>query len=378
MSAIGALLTAIGLLAAMVARRGVTIAAPRDGAAQHLQRLFTLIALFLGLRLVVFAWDSPVIFALVMVVAAWLPLATLRLAEELVRRHAPRPLKILALGGAVGFSVLAMTLGLVWDRQAVIALAAFQGITMAGVLFHLFAQRSTLASAEQETVTLLALAFLASVPLLATDFVQLFPDLPFRGGSFAALIFVLACSRLVGEDRRTTAFLRDLAIILASGAVAGLACHLLGIARADGLALSALATASAALLLLIDRFAAARLSADGIIQEVARAGSSRDAILASHPLLAGSTRIAPDDLADFPSDMIEALAHNAIITRANIQGDDRQRDAAQELLDRHSASHLLCISRSPATFLAISGGPLSDARLSAELEIIARLVQHAK
>lgn len=114
MTAIGALLTAIGLLAALVARAGVAKAARGGGVAGHLARLLTLIGLLLALRLAGLALPSPVVVAMTMVVAAWLPLVTLRLAEELVRRHASRWLKLLALAGAGAFSLLAVTFGLVW------------------------------------------------------------------------------------------------------------------------------------------------------------------------------------------------------------------------------------------------------------------------
>ena len=112
-----------------------------------------------------------------MVVAAWLPLAMLRLSEELVRRHAPRWLKFVALGGAVSFSLLAGTLGLVWTRAAIIALALFQGVVMAGVLVQLQRQRGTLPVTERKAPDLLAFTFLVIVPLAATDLTQLFPDL---------------------------------------------------------------------------------------------------------------------------------------------------------------------------------------------------------
>ena len=220
MTPVGALLTAIGLLAALVAARGVGPAARRGGAAVQLRHLFRLIALLLGLRLILTQWESPLVMALVMVVAAWMPLATLRLGEELVRRHAPRPLKLAALFGAIGFSVLATTFGLVWAEEAVLALAAFQILVVGKVVVHLYRQRATVSLLEQRAVDLLSLALLLALPLLATDFQRLFPDLPVRGGAVAALIFVLACTRLLDEGARPLALLGDIAV--AAGAAAGI------------------------------------------------------------------------------------------------------------------------------------------------------------
>ncbi|WP_299296760.1 hypothetical protein [uncultured Erythrobacter sp.] len=192
MTPIAALFTAIGLLAALVGRYGVAAAARRGGVAEHLRRLFTLTAVLLALRLANFVWTSPAMAAAMMVVAAWMPLATLRLGEELVRRHAHRPLKFFALGGAIGFFVLAATFGLFWTREAILALAAFQALVLAGVLIHLLTQRRTVSPSERRAPDMLSLAFVLALPLLATDFERLFPDLAFRGGAFAALVFMLA------------------------------------------------------------------------------------------------------------------------------------------------------------------------------------------
>lgn len=378
MTAFGALLTAIALLAALVARRGVAQLAGKGGAAEHLRRLFTLISLLLALRLIFFAWPSPVIVALLMVVVSWLPLAALRLSEELVRRHAPRPLKFLALGGAIGFSVLATTLGLIWAREAILALAVFQGIVILGVLFHLFTQRGSVSQVERRTVDVLALAFLLGTPLLATDFERLFPDLPFRGGAFAALVIVLACSRLVSQDSRPLSLFADIAVTLGAGGIAALAAHLIGAQPDVILIITACVAASAALLLLVERFAAASKADDGILYDLARNDMTRAGILSSHSLLSTAIQLNESELADLPSDTVEQLARHRVISGEAIPGDDRLSGAAHELLARHSATHLLRLSQKPVQFLAICGDALTGERLTSELEIVARLLEHTK
>ncbi len=378
MTVFAAILTAIGMLAALVARRGIRNSARMGGVADHLRRLLTLIALLLALRLLFMAWPVPFVMASIMVVAAWLPFATLRLAEELVRRHAPRPLKLAALIGGVAFSIMAATLGLVWTREALLALGLFQGLTVIGVLVHLFAQRQTVSLAERRTVDLLTLAVLVSIPLLATDFQGLFPDLPVRGGAFAALIFVLACSRMASEQGRPMALLVDIAVAFGAGAIMAFASHQAGLLPPLTFSFTACAIATAALLLLIERFARASASDDGLLYDLARNGSSRAAILTSHPLLASAVRIGPGELSDLPSDAVGRLAQARVISRGSAVQDEGAAGAAIELLDRHSATHLLRLSSQPVSFLAISGGTLAEERLTAELEIVGRLLEGAE
>lgn len=376
MTAIGALLTAIGLLAAMVARAGVAQAARSGGVAGHLRRLLTMIALLLGLRLANVALPSPVFVACTMVVAAWLPLVTLRLAEELVRRHAPRPLKLLALGGAVGFSVLAVTFGLVWTGAAIIALAVFQAAVIAAVLAHLLSQRAAVSLAERRAVDMLALAFALAVPLLGTDFQRIFPDLPFRGGPFAALVFVLACSRLAGEASRPLRLLGDIAIVAGAGGIAALGAKLVAAPAAVILDAAATTAAAAALALLIERFADPAGRTEGILGQVARAGQDEGAILAAHPLLASGVPVTTTALADLPDDLVAALARQPVVCTASDTGTATLDGAARELLGRYGASHLLRLSQHPPRFLAISGGALNQDRLTNELAIVARLLEH--
>lgn len=378
MTPVGALLTAIGLLAALVAARGVAPAARRGGAAAQLRHLFRQIALLLGLRLVLTQWESPLVMALIMVVAAWMPLATLRLGEELVRRHAPRPLKLAALGGAIGFSVLAATFGLVWTHQAVLALAAFQILVVGAVVVHIYTQRASVSLLERRAVDLLALALLLAVPLLATDFQRLFPDLPVRGGALAALIFVLACTRLLGEGGRPLALLGDIAVAAGAAGIGAAAAHLAGAQGQSAILVSVSTGALAALLLLIERFDTAGRTGEGILPALAKAGSARAEILSAHPLLSGAARLGEAELADLPAGAAEQLAESRVIRLDGLSGSDTASGAARELLDRHSATHLLRLSRQPPAFLAISGGALAGERLNHELEIAARLLERAE
>jgi hypothetical protein len=376
MTATGVLLTVIGLIAALLARVGVAGAARRGGVAGHLARLLTLIALLLALRLTGLALPSPLVVAVTMIVAAWLPLVTLRLAEELVRRHAPRWLKLLALAGAGAFSLLAVTFGLVWTGPAIIALALFQAAVLGAILVHLARQRGTVSLAERRAADMLALAFALGLPLLATDFAWAFPDLPFRGGPFAALVFVLACSRLAAAGTsRPLRLIGDVTVMAGAGGLTALACHLAAAPQTFALGLAATAGATAALVLLAERFAD---PAESLLAPIARAAPDEAAILAAHPLLSGGVSLTAATLADLPDDLLAALAARPVVTAASeAVSSETIAGAAHELLGRYGASHLLRLSQHPPRFLAVSGGALDQERLTEELTIVARLLERA-
>ncbi|MBX9468666.1 MAG: hypothetical protein KL839_12830 [Rhizobium sp.] len=376
MTAMGALLTVIGLVAALVARVGVAAAARGGGVAGHLARLLTVIALLLALRLIGLAQPSAVVVAATMVVAAWLPLVTLRLAEEMVRRHAPRVVKMVALTGAGAFSLLAIIFQLVWAGPALIALALFQATVVVATLLHLWTQRASVSLAERRAVDMLALAFALALPLLATDFAWAFPDLPFRGGPFAALVFVLACSLLGGVASRPLRLLTDVLMLAGAGALVALAVDLTGGSAPLASALAATASAAAALVLLVERFADNPSRGEGLLGPIARAAPDEAAILAAHPLLANAVMVTAEALSDLPEDLVIALAARPVVTATRDPANETLTGAARELLARYGASHLLRLSAAPSPrFLAISGGALDEARLTRELTIVARLLE---
>lgn len=378
MTAIGGFLTVIGLVAALMARAGVAAAARKGGVATHLARLLNLIVLLLALRLAGLWQPTPMLVIAKMVVAAWLPLVTLRLAEELVRRHAPRMVKLLALGGAVIFSILAVVFGRVWTGPAVIALALFQAVVVMAILVHLYQQRGSVSLSERRAVDMLALAFALALPLLATDFAWAFPNLPFRGGPFAALVFVLACSLLAGVTSRPLRLLSDVLKLAGAGALVGLAVHLAGGPETLVSQLAATAGASAALVLLAERFAGSPSRGEGLLSAIARAAPDQAATLSSHPLLANAVMVTADALSDLPEDLLIGLAARPVWTTTRDPENDTLSGAARELLARYGASHLLRLPQTPTPrFLAISGGALDEDRLTRELTIVARLLERA-
>ncbi|WP_315760288.1 hypothetical protein [Sphingomonas sp. Y38-1Y] len=364
------LVTLLALAALLVARTSVARAGSAVGA--RLRALYTLTAWLLAFRLLAALSPSAPVIAALMVVAAWLPLAAVRLVEELCRRHAPRSVKLLALGGALVFSGVAVTLGLVWSDGAVLALAGYQSVMLAAMIALLVRERGGLGPAERRTADTFLLALVLTIPLALTDFVALFPALPVRGGVVAILLLVLAASRLTIDRGTPAGLLADIAVASGASGVLVLAALLMLPALPDETVarLAVAGWAVAALLLLIERAAGRRTRASGLVAALARVESDEPAaILSAHPLLAGGRVIEGQALAAYPEASLAELLRRRVIA------GERAGDAARDLLQAAQATHLLRLSRVPPRLLAINAGGLAGAALDAEIELAARLVE---
>lgn len=376
MALVGILMNGIALVAVMVARRGIAAVAERSAIASRLRKLYALVAMLLALRLAMTVVTHSILAVALMLLASWLPLMALRLVEELRRRHAPTVVKLLALFGGIGFSVVAVTLGFVWTRIALLGLAAFQTVMLAAMIALLAVSRRELATAERRTADTFLMALLLGIPMVATDFTALFPDLAVRGGPFAFLLLVLATSRLVSEEGSPLQLARDLAVAAGAGGLT-VALGLAALQTLDANESAALAFGGAGiamLLLLIERFADVRGHQPGLVAALAGApDGDRDAIIAAHPLLASGRILTDAELAQYPAASLSHLTEHRVIS-ADTQDVDA-RDAGRDLLDAAGATHLLRLSREPPRFLAIAAGGLAGPRLDDELAIAARLIE---
>jgi hypothetical protein len=372
----GILITAIALLAVLIARRWVAALAARSDVAARLRTLYTLLAALLALRLLAPLLASAPLAVALMTVAAWLPIAALRLVEELCRRHAPRPVKMVALGGALGFTAMALTIGLVWSAGAIRALAAFQSGMLVTTVWLLARSRDGLAPAERRTADTFLVALLLAIPLALTDFTYLFPELPVRGGPFAVLILLLATSRLTAEQGTVPRLAADLGTVAAASgaavAVGYLASPALG--GSVGAILAGGVAAIAALLLLVERFAALRSRQSGLITALAATpADDTDAIISAHPLLETGRMLGDAELSQYPPESVARLFDHPVISAET--HDQDARDAGRDLLDATGATHLLRVSRNPPRLLAVTAGGLSDRSLDDELAVASRLIE---
>jgi hypothetical protein len=369
------IVNALALVAALMAllplnqaRRGSAVAA----------RLFSLhvgLVLLLAARLL--AWSGSGLAAVpLMVAASWLPLLALRVAEQVVRRHAPAWVKWLALGGAIGFTIVSVLAGAFWSQGVLLSLAVFQAVAILCAVRLILASRGDVSPAEAKLAGIYAVALLVALPLSVTDF-QAFTNLPVRGGAFAVLLLVLATSRFIGGTASWVLLLVDLAVLIAAGAIlAGGAAVIWPESSATPLVrLGAIGVAVTALALIVQRRGEARLvsrARPSLVRALAVLPDRPDvdAVLSAHPLLASGRLVERDTLASYPPVLVDAMAQSRVLTRES-------GDAARDLLDAHAATHLLRLSRTPPRFLAVSAGGLGGDTLIAELDMVARVIGEA-
>ncbi len=369
------IVNALALIAALMAlpplhqaRRGSAVAA----------RLFALhvgLVLLLAARLL--AWSGSGFAAVpLMVAASWLPLLALRVAEQLVRRHAAAWAKWLVLGGAIGFTIVSVLAGAYWSQGVLVGLAAFQAAAILCAVWLIFGSRGDISPAEAKLARIFAVALLIALPLSATDF-QAFTNLPVRGGAFAVLLLVLATSRFIGGTASWILLLVDLAVLLAAGAVlaGGAAVIWPGTTATQLVQLAAIGIATTALALIVQRRGEARLvsrARPSLVRALAALPDApgMDTVLSAHPLLAAGRLVESDTLAAYPPALVDAMAAARVLTRED-------GDAAGDLLDAHAATHLVRLARTPPRFLAISAGGLGGDTLTAELDMVARTTGEA-
>lgn len=374
---IDSLVTAIALAALAFAWRAAAQAAPRSPVAARLRSLYALTGVLLALRLAVVVTGSLPLIVALMIAAAWLPLAGLRLAEQLCRRHAARVVKLLGLGGGIVFTVLALTLGVAWSEGAVVALAAYQSIMLALTILMLARERQDLRAAERRTLDTFLLALLLTIPLALTDFRDIFPDLPVRGGAVAVLVIVLGSSRLVDDRGSPAGLLADLAVMAGAAALMALAGRIAvtGLDPTATVQLGAGGFAVAALLLLIERTSGRGERGAGLIAALARtSGEGQGAILSAHPLLEDGQLIDGEVLAAYPPASIDRLVAHRVI---DADLDDEAGDAGRDLLQAAQATHLIRVSRTPPRLLAIAAGGLAGPEFDDEIAVAARLIEAA-
>jgi hypothetical protein len=352
----------------------------RRGASSPLRRRLAFAfgggVLFFGVRAAAEALDSPALELVTLVVVSTLPVAALVLAEGVLRRHAPRALKIAVTLGAV---VVAIGLLATRGRQPVSSwgLGGYVILSLAGATVLLLARdRAALSGQENAGVDGLIASGVLLTALSLTDFLQRAP-VGLSGIGAAAVAFVLGANPTsVGERRRV---LVDFAVVTLTATFATLVlAGPLGLTtlqdqvRLGGVLLALLLAASA---IIAARHRGLRAGSESLGAALAAADvSSLDAFLggvSDQPLLAG-LRIAQGSLlAEYDAaGLATAMAARAVWTRPALVDaaiPDRARDELSDLLESTEATHALLVSATPLriVLLTLPGvGPSDDAETS--------------
>ncbi|WP_432349712.1 hypothetical protein WMC41_29175 (plasmid) [Shinella yambaruensis] len=330
-------------------------------------------------------WTGLFLFEAATIIAAGLvPLATVLVAEGLMRRHAPRLTKWIAAGGAAAFAVLAFLPASLADPWRLVGLFLYQLVTFA-LAGHMAVtrDRKSLSRAENQAVDRIALSLLLILPLLVTDFRSAYVDLPVRLGGLAILflcwLLISLGQRAVGHRDTVVSFV----ILTAVALIAALAIGIENDLDAAALARTASVVTAAALLGVIwkdgiglrteqRRQSLIRHLAEDRIDDTL--GFLKE--LQNHPLVEGALLLGEAELADLDLAGLKELTAARPLLRATETSGLSEADAEQLawLTEKYEATHVMLVSRKPFRLIALNMPSVSATPgAEAELKVVQRM-----
>jgi hypothetical protein len=174
------LCSAIGLSVAMVMlyRRD-----PKSPLTRRLLLALGVAALLFFVRGAAWWMGSVWLDRLSLIPAALVPLGALNVTEGLLRRHAPRPLKMVVVIGGIGLGLAGAFGPERFSALHSLLLSLFQlaGFAACGLLL-VMRDRATLLASENRSIGRVAFGAIIVIPFIATDFQVLTPDIPAARG----------------------------------------------------------------------------------------------------------------------------------------------------------------------------------------------------
>ncbi len=315
--------------------------------------------------------------------ATLLPLAMALFVEGLLRRHLPRPAKLLAAGG----SALFFAANLAADRMRAVAFSrAFPALLLATMallgFFLLSRRRETLSPAENRLVSgcLLAVAF--GLPLAASDFrLNLgFPSQ--RWGAVGVLLFVYTLAHLARLPARAVA--RDLGWLAVQALLLAGMGALLSPGSPSAWARTLPPAAAVVLLFAIWerlRNAGALRVQEGLLRWLAHAPTgSLEALagwLRGYPLTEQHLLLGPAELGAYRAESLAGLfgetrtCSGAHFRQLPPDAPREMHEAAEQMadiLERYEMTHASLLSTDPVRLLLVNLPEISGNR-DAELEM---------
>jgi hypothetical protein len=325
------------------------------------------------------AWStgSGFLTALVGLLVAAIPVAALVVAEGLLRRHAPRRLKLAILCGSIALALVSIVPGVPAVVGSVIELAVVAGgFAAAGVLLWT-RDRTSLTDAENSGIRRVVIALVLLVPLIVTDFRALLPDIPLRFGAVGALLVLFLA---FGPGRDTSR--ERIVSLMIFAAIAGL--FAFGYLSTDhgidaGQAVRTMAVGLCGLILaalcseVLGAQSERRKPADPLLAAYTREEFA--AALKQHRLIGNALVLDEDEVAPLRHPAFDALvADRPILKRAEAPWGRGPRDdgveRAASLFMTYDATHVMRLSQEPLR-LAIFALPQISADMRAESEIVA-------
>jgi hypothetical protein len=377
---------AIGLCVAMMTfyRRD-----PRSPLTSRLLVALGVIALLFLMRGTAWGTGSALLDRFTVIPAALIPLGALIVTEGMLRRHAPRAVKLAVLLGALLLALAGLSGLSQFDKVYAIALSLFQlgGFAVcAGLLAT--RDRTALMASENRSVARLALGALLVMPFILTDFRTLFPEIPVRLGALGALLTVTVMLIAGGgaETRRHGMVLMALRLI--SSALLGCAAAFIApdVDAAQLIRFCAVAIAGVlTIALMTDSLRALFESQEpGVLNSVAASPArSRGELigeLARHPIFESARRYREGELVAYDPPLLRGfLATRRVLRRPDAPWGLSATDAAVErimsLMTADSATHVIVLSHDPVDLIVLAV-PVTSADPATEtaLALVRRLL----
>jgi hypothetical protein len=377
---------AIGLCVAMVAlyRRD-----PKSPLTRRLLFMLGVVAVLFMARGVAWWSGSVWLDRLSLIPAALVPLGALIVTEGLLRRHAPRAVKrmavygaiLLGLGGALGLGDFATPYSI---ALSLFQLAGF--VTCAWLLAS--RERGTLLASENRSIGRLAVGALLVIPFVITDFQALAPDMPVRLGALGALLVVTGVLIAGGnaETRRQSILMTTLRLCSAALLGTAAACVSPGVDLAQIMRFCAIAIAGVLTIgLMTDTLRAFfEQQVPGVLDSVAAsAATTRDQLiseLARHPVFESARRFRESDLAAYDPPLLrDFLGLRRVLRRPEAPWGLTPTDPAVErmvsLMAASSATHVMILSHDPLDLIVLAVPVISaDPATETALALLRRLL----
>lgn len=333
-------------------------------------------------------WTGSALFGLTtMVAAGMVPLAAMILTEGLLRRHAPLSAKIFMAGGALLFALAGLLPDTVAEPWRFALLFSFQLAGLAVIAFlALRRDRKSLSKAENRAVDRIALSLLLILPLLATDYRGVFPDVPVRLGGLAILFL---CWLMISLGQRTVHH-RDMLlaffILFATALAGGLAIAFsFGLDGRQSIQASAIVLAVALFGVVWKDSVTLRTEQrrENLLVHLAKGdiGSVRGFLegLQNHPLVEGSLLLQAADLVDLDAELLGSVFCRFPVTglsdlRGTIGISIAESEQLAWLLEKYEATHLMMVSHVPLMLVALNMPSISATPgAEAELRVVQRM-----
>jgi hypothetical protein len=377
---------AIGLSVAMLTlyRRD-----PRSPLTSRLVLALGVIALLFLVRGVAWWTGSVVLDRISLIPAALVPLGALIVTEGILRRHAPRAVKLavvvggiaLGLGGALGLERFATPYGM--------SLSLFQLAVFAACGWLLATRdRATLMASENRSIGRLAVGLVAVIPFILTDFQVLAPDIPVRLGALGAVLLITAVLIAGGGAETRRQALLMTALRLGSSALLGAAAACVSpdvdaaqITRFCAIAISGVLTIG----LMVDALRAHfEAQVPGVLSSVAASPArTRDQLMAElvrHPIFESARRYRESDLAAYDPPLLREFLSTRRVLRHpeapwGLTSSDPAVERVASLMAANSATHLIILSHDPVDVIVLAVPVISaDPATETALALVRRLL----